>query len=97
MTAYLIVDTKINATGEAYEKYKALAKPLAEKYGGKYLARGGNMDVVEDDLWTPERLVLVEFPDMKTARAFIDSDEYAPVKAIRHANAECSLVIFEGV
>ncbi len=97
MTAYIIVDTKINATGDDYEKYKALAKPLAEKHGGKYLARGGDMDVVEDDLWTPSRLVLIEFPDMKSARAFMDSDEYAPVKAIRHANAECSLIIFDGV
>jgi len=95
MTAYILVDTKIN-NPEEYEDYKKLAKPIAEKFGGKYLARGGNMEVMENGLWTPERLVLIEFPDMTSARSFINSAEYAPVKMIRHENADCSLVIFEG-
>ncbi len=96
MTAYAIVDTKISDP-VAYEEYKALARPIAEKYGGIYRARGGKMDVVEDDLWSPSRLVLVEFPDMQSARAFMDCEEYGPVKAIRHAHAKCSIVIFEGI
>lgn len=96
MSAYVIVDTKITNL-EAYEVYKSQARPIAEKYGGIYRARGGKMDVVENDLWTPSRLVLLEFPDMASARAFVDSEEYAPVKAIRHANAECTLTIIEGV
>jgi len=96
MTAYVIVDTKINDP-EAYEGYKALARPIAEKYGAIYRARGGEMNVVENDLWTPTRLVLLEFPDMDKAREFLDSEEYAPVKAIRHANADCTTVIIDGV
>ena len=32
MSAYLIVDTQIENPDE-YEKYKQLAKPIAEKYG----------------------------------------------------------------
>ncbi|MEX3008436.1 DUF1330 domain-containing protein [Hoeflea sp. TYP-13] len=96
MSAYVIVDTKINDP-EAYETYKAQARPIAEKYGGIYRARGGNMDVVESDLWSPTRIVIVEFPDMQSARDFVDCEEYAPVKAIRHANADCSMVIVEGM
>lgn len=96
MSAYVIVDTKIS-NADAYEKYKALAKPLAEKHGGIYRARGGDMDVVENGLWSPARIVLLEFPDMKSARNFLDSDEYAPVKAIRQANAECTVVIIDGM
>jgi uncharacterized protein (DUF1330 family) len=96
MPAYVIVDTKINDL-DAYEGYKALAKPLVEKYGGIYRARGGEMDVVESDLWSPTRIVMLEFPDMQSARDFIDSEEYAPVKAIRHANAECTTVIIDGI
>lgn len=96
MSAYVIVDTKIS-NPDAYEKYKALAKPLVEKHGGIYRARGGDMDVVEDELWSPVRIVLLEFPDMKSARTFLDSEEYAPVKAIRHANAKCTAVIIDGV
>ena len=95
MSAYLIVDTKITNPA-AYEEYKKLAKPIAEKYGGIYRARGGAMDVLEDGLWTPTRIVIVEFPSIEDARAFVDSDEYAPVKSMREDNAQCTLFIVEG-
>ena len=96
MSAYVIVDTKINDP-EAYEIYKAKAKPIAESYGGIYRTRGGEIEVLEADLWTPTRIVVLEFPDMQAARDFANSDEYAPVKAIRHANAKCTLIIVDGV
>ena len=96
MSAYLIVDTQIE-NAEAYEEYKVLARPIAEKYGGVYRARGGDMEILETDLWTPTRIVIIEFPDMDSARAFANSDEYAPVKPIRQNNAKCTLAIVEGV
>ena len=96
MSAWLIVDTKIT-NPEAYEKYKALAGPMVAKHGGTYRARGGELDVVEDDLWSPTRIVIVEFPDIEAARLFAYSEDYAPVAAIRHANADCTVVIVDGV
>ena len=95
MVAYVVVDTMIS-NPEVYETYKAQAKPIAEKYGGTYRTRGGEMDVLENDLWTPTRIVIVEFPSMQAARDFVHSEENQPVKAIRHANAECTLAILEG-
>ncbi len=95
MSAFLIVDTKIK-DADAYEAYKKLAKPIAEKYGGNYRARGGEMDIRETDLWTPTRVVIIEFPDMDSARAFVDSEEYAPVKPMRRNNADCTLFILDG-
>ena len=95
MSAFVIVDTQIENPDE-YEKYKKLAKPIAEKYGGNYRARGGDMDIRETDLWTPTRMVIVEFPDMEAARRFVDSAEYAPVKPLRLNNAKCTLVILDG-
>lgn len=95
MSAFVIVDTQIE-NPQAYEEYKKLAKPIAEKYGGNYRARGGEMDVRETDLWTPTRMVIIEFPDMDSARAFVDSPEYAPVKPIRTNNAKCTLLILDG-
>jgi uncharacterized protein (DUF1330 family) len=96
MPAYLVVDTDIQNDDE-YEKYKALAKPIAEKYGGVYRVRGGSIDLLENDLWTPTRMVIVEFPDVGAARAFADSEEYAPVKRLRHNSARCTLVILDGI
>lgn len=95
MSAFLIVDTKIK-DHTAYEEYKTLAKPIAEKFGGVYRARGGVMDVRETELWSPSRIVIIEFLDMKSAQAFVDSEEYAPVKPKRTDNAECTLFIVEG-
>jgi uncharacterized protein (DUF1330 family) len=95
MSAYIIVDTKIE-NPDVYEEYKALAKPIAEKFGGTYRARGGELDTRENELWTPTRIVIIEFPTMKDARAFVDSEEYAPVKPLRSNNAKCTLTIVEG-
>jgi len=95
MSAFLIVDTRIE-NSEVYEEYKKLAKPIVEKYGGRYRARGGEMEIRETELWTPTRMVVVEFPDMASARAFIDSPEYAPVKPLRRDNAACTLFILDG-
>lgn len=95
MSAFLVVDIKIK-NPEAYAEYKKLAKPIAEKFGGVYRARGGALDIRETDLWTPNRIVIVEFPDMQSARAFLDSEEYAPIKPKRINNTECTLFIVEG-
>ena len=95
MSAFVVVDTKIK-NADTYEEYKKLAKPIAEKYGGVYRARGGQLDVRETDLWTPTRIVIIEFPDMKSAQDFVDADEYAPVRPMRTDNADCTLFIVEG-
>lgn len=96
MTAFILVDTKIH-DAEAYERYKTLARPTAEKHGGVYRARGGEMTVVDDALWTPTRLVIIEFPSRAAAEAFVADPEYAPIKAIRHGAAESTLAIVDGV
>ena len=96
MSAYLIVDVNITNPA-AYEEYKNLARPIAEKFGGVYRVRGGALDIRENALWTPTRIVIIEFPDVKSAQAFVDSDEYAPVKPIRLKNSECTLFIVDGM
>ena len=96
MTAYLIVDTKI-IDQKAYEDYKSRAKPIVEKHGGEYLARGGNTTVLENELWTPTRLVVVRFPSREAAQIFLSCDEYAPVKSIRNKNAKTTMIIVDGL
>jgi uncharacterized protein (DUF1330 family) len=96
MAAYLIADTRITDP-EGYEEYKALARPIAESFGGEYIARGGEMVVADDQLWSPTRLVVIRFPDLDTARRFLASDEYAPARALRHRYAESTVVVVEGL
>jgi uncharacterized protein (DUF1330 family) len=96
MSAYLVVDTDLT-NPEAYEEYKLKARPIAEKYGGEYLARGGMMNLKETQLWSPKRLVLVKFPSFEQAEKFYDSAEYQAVLPISVKSAKRTVVILEGI
>lgn len=96
MAAYLVVDTRISDP-DAYEDYKAKARPIAESFGGEYIARGGELEIIEDDLWSPTRIVLIRFPDMAAARAFTTSPEYAPLQDIRRDAAASTMAIVDGI
>ena len=93
--AYIVVDVDIH-NPEAYEDYKGKVVPIVTAFGGEYIARGGALDIVQDELWRPNRMVLLKFPSMSRARAFLDSPEYAPVKQMRMDNSAGTLVIVEG-
>ena len=96
MAAYLVVDTELTNPAR-YEDYKQQAKPLAEQYGGEYLARGGAMTLKETDLWQPQRLVIIRFPSTEQANRFYDSPEYQKVLQISKEAARRSVVILEGL
>lgn len=96
MAAYLVVDTDLT-NPEAYEEYKTKARPLAEKHGGEYLARGGKMSIKESDLWSPKRMVLVKFPSYEQAEGFYNSAEYQEVLPISLKSAKRTVVIVEGI
>jgi uncharacterized protein (DUF1330 family) len=95
MAAYLIVDTLLN-DANLYEQYKVKSRPLIEKFGGEYLARGGRMTLRETDLWSPTRLVLVRFPDVETANRCLDSLDYQQILPISKKSARRTAVILEG-
>lgn len=96
MAAYLVVDTHL-INPELYESYKLKAKPVVEKFGGEYLARGGKMSIKEDKLWSPTRMVLVKFPSAEQAEKFYESAEYQEVLKISLQSADRTVFILEGV
>jgi uncharacterized protein (DUF1330 family) len=96
MAAFLIVDSLLD-NADLYEEYKLKAKPLVERFGGEYLARGGRMTLRETDLWTPSRLVLIRFPDADTANRCLDSLEYQQILPISKKSARTTAVVLEGV
>jgi uncharacterized protein (DUF1330 family) len=95
MPAYVIVNITVRDPVR-YEEYKRLASSAVTAYGGRYVARGGPVEVREGE-WTPARLVVLEFPTVEQARAWWDSPEYAPAKALRQSCADTQLVIAEGL
>lgn len=96
MAAYLVVDSHLTDPA-LYEEYKLKAKPLAEKHGGEYLARGGALTVKESALWSPTRMVLIRFPSVKQAESFYGCAEYQQVLQISKKSAERTVVILEGI
>ncbi len=94
-SGYLIVDTKINDP-IAYEEYKKLAKPIVERFGGEYMARGGALYIDQSDLWTPTRLVVIKFDSVEKVKSFLSCKEYQLVKSIRLDAARSTAVILEG-
>jgi uncharacterized protein (DUF1330 family) len=96
MAAYLVVDSKLTDP-DHYEAYKLRAKPIVEKFGGEYLARGGAMSVKESALWAPTRMVLIRFPSTAQAETFYQSDEYQAVLGISKASAQRTVFILEGM
>lgn len=95
MPAYAIFDITVHDPVR-YEEYKKLAPPAIAAYGGKYLVRGGQMDVLEGD-WEPSRVVILEFPTAEQAKAWIDSPEYREARALRHATATTNAILVVGV
>jgi uncharacterized protein (DUF1330 family) len=57
--------------------------PLIAKYGGRYLTKGGTHKMPEGGHWKPERVVIIEFPDIDTLTAWYDAPEYQPLIALR--------------
>ena len=94
--AYIVVDTLIT-NDEEMENYKLLAKPLVESFGGEYLARGGQLVVKENQLWSPTRLVLLRFPSMAQAQTFYESPEYQKILPISQSCTKRTLVMLEGL
>jgi uncharacterized protein (DUF1330 family) len=69
---------------------------IASDYGGRYLARGGEMHCLEGD-WQPRRMVIIEFPSMERLRAWYDSEAYAPWRTVRQELADSRLVAVDGL
>jgi uncharacterized protein (DUF1330 family) len=94
MTAYVILDIEVSDP-VGYEEYKKLAPAAVALYGGRYAARGAKTETLEGD-WNPSRLVILEFPSVERAKAWLNSPEYAPALAMRRKYAKSQTVVIEG-
>jgi uncharacterized protein (DUF1330 family) len=94
MPAYLIAHIEITDPA-GYEEYRKRVPPVVAAHGGRFLARGGAIKVLEGS-WNPTRLVIVEFPDMAALKSFYDSPAYRPLIELRNRTARSNLVAIEG-
>ena len=95
MAAYAVVNVR-GTDPQRYPEYIGRVSQTIERHGGRYLARGGEVEVLEGD-WEPQRRVILEFESMERFRQFYDSAEYAPLKRLRHEAADTQFVVVEGL
>lgn len=94
MKAYIVVQINVN-NHENYKEYLKNVTPIANRYGGNYIVRAGNFEIMEGN-WDYKRNVVIEFPSLEKAKGFYNCPEYQPIKKIRLDNAENNLIIIEG-
>ena len=95
MAAYVIVEIEV-VDPVGYQEYKKLAGATVLKYGGNYIVRGGATEVLEGN-WKPKRIVVLEFESMQRAKDWLNCDEYAEPRKMRHRTAKTNMILVDGV
>jgi uncharacterized protein (DUF1330 family) len=93
--AYVVVDVERTDLDRA-ARYSELSGPSVERHGGRFLARGGAICVLEGG-WRPERLVVIEFESAEAAREWYDSEDYRAACAVRQGAGNWRMVVVDGV
>ena len=92
---YVIAQLKVT-NPENYTEYVKKVTDVVKKFGGEYIVRNGEYQVVEGEDNFP-RIVIIKFPSYEKALEWYHSDEYKPIKNIRLKNSEGSNIIIKGI
>ena len=95
MPAYLIAEHLIS-DATRFEEYRSKVVPMLERYGARYLTRGGSHEVLDGD-WKPTRVVIIEFPTMDALHSWYRSPEYQPLIELRRGAGQDVLIALEGI
>ena len=93
--AYVIGQNTINNM-DGYKKYAEQVPQTIKQHGGKFLSRGGDTHLL-DGKPSGARNVIIEFPDMKSAKNWYYSEEYQSIVSGRKNHATGYLLIAEGI
>ena len=94
MKGYLIATVAVE-DADGYEAYRCRTREIIERHGGRFLVRGGKVEVREGTL-ERDRVIVLEFPSLDQARTFYESDDYQAIVPIRQRNADTLLFLVEG-
>jgi uncharacterized protein (DUF1330 family) len=95
MTAYVIYQGEV-LDPERYDEYKTKAAACIIAAGGKYVVRGGDVEVLEGEA-PAGRTVVLEFPTRQAAIDWYRSDEYTEIRKIREGAARARMFVVDGV
>ena len=95
MSGYVFADVTTVKDPGLYQRYQRLVPASLRAFNGTYLARGGDVTVLEGS-WQPRRLVIVRFESAAQATAWWDSDQYRAARAMRQAATVTNLIVVAG-
>jgi uncharacterized protein (DUF1330 family) len=95
MPAYVIASVTEAHDDEALAEYRRRNSEAVAAHGGRFLVRGGDMQVLEGT-WSPLRVVVIEFADAETARAWYESSAYQEAISIRQGASTTDLILVDG-
>lgn len=93
MPAYVLIDIDIQ-NSDRFGQYVEAITPMLEAADARAVSFDADPSVVEGN-WTPSTIVVLEFPTKTAADEFFASDEYQPLRTLRHSIATTNIVISE--
>jgi uncharacterized protein (DUF1330 family) len=94
MSAYIVARIEVTDR-QQYSEYTKVTPAAIGRYGGRFLARGGDTITLEGSSET-RRVVILEFPTLSQAKAFYHSDEYQAAKRLREGAATADFLAVDG-
>jgi uncharacterized protein (DUF1330 family) len=76
--------------------YAPAAAALIAQFGGRYVLRAPGGEWFEGGFGEAPSVVVSEWPDRETARAFWTSPAYADVKTLRNGIADAQVLVVDG-
>ena len=94
MPAYVIALVRADdLDAQPLQDYRAANSALVERHGGRFVVRGGAIDVLEGQ--APDRVVVIEFPDRGAARAWFEDPDYQDIRGLRQSASETDIFVVE--
>ena len=94
--AYSITEVEI-LDPDGARRYAELTGPAVDRHGGRFVVLGAEPTVAEGEFPAGRRVVVIAWPDMDALRAWYDSPEYAPARAIAATALRRQLIFVPGL
>ena len=96
MSVYLVSVCEITNMNDNLKSYAQQSAELIKKYGGSYVVRGPSVEVLEGIQLKNKSLIIAEFPDIASIKAFLEGDDYQAIRHLRDGTGVYDIGIFNG-
>jgi uncharacterized protein (DUF1330 family) len=95
MKAYVIAAEAVHDEA-MFAKFKEQVVATVEPFGGRFIARGGRLTVLEGQ-WQRPRIVIIEFPTREAAEGWYKSPDHQKIIDLRLKSTNGSVIILDGI